>query len=310
MPLFILSEQHPREQGLKHVFSLFWNGKTYTFRATSKRTRIETLVQRTVHQRIAAFQSNIQENKDWNSSARTIKSSVVTFRATSKRTRIETTCRPCQIQEQSLLSEQHPREQGLKLPFRHNFTFSILTFRATSKRTRIETWERDYRGELCSLSEQHPREQGLKPMINNIRHYSSSTFRATSKRTRIETFHAAIYHCASWSFQSNIQENKDWNSSGGSTRRPATRLSEQHPREQGLKLFRSAPGPGEIPVFQSNIQENKDWNPSRTWTSTPRRPTFRATSKRTRIETSFRMHRPVWPVNFQSNIQENKDWNL
>ena len=66
-----------------------------------------------------------------------------------------------------------------------------------------------------SLSEQHPREQGLKlrpeqhrPMV------APDSFRATSKRTRIETHRGYPTRTSGEAFQSNIQENKDWNSMG------------------------------------------------------------------------------------------------
>jgi len=61
------------------------------------------------------------------------------------------------------LSEQHPREQGLKLR-----RFDEVLFCQT-------------------LSEQHPREQGLKPIFPAIERHLLASFRATSKRTRIET---------------------------------------------------------------------------------------------------------------------------
>jgi len=61
------------------------------------------------------------------------------FRATSKRTRIETVKMDIPPLEPFILSEQHPREQGLKLPMWY--------------------WSYDI---LALLSEQHPREQGLK----------------------------------------------------------------------------------------------------------------------------------------------------
>ena len=61
------------------------------------------------------------------------------------------------------LSEQHPREQGLKQPVGGRLRFADLAFRATSKRTRIETGDRGaLRSAQTELSEQHPREQGLK----------------------------------------------------------------------------------------------------------------------------------------------------
>jgi len=63
------------------------------------------------------------------------------------------------------LSEQHPREQGLK----PQLALTVI-------------------GLSAYLSEQHPREQGLKPEIPDIDgEVAASSFRATSKRTRIET---------------------------------------------------------------------------------------------------------------------------
>ena len=61
------------------------------------------------------------------------------------------------------LSEQHPREQGLK----------------HAKIDAAIIWGQ--------LSEQHPREQGLKQSYDVIEDISIDPFRATSKRTRIET---------------------------------------------------------------------------------------------------------------------------
>jgi len=108
------------------------------------------------------------------------------------------------------LSEQHPREQGLKL---------TIPGRG---------------GAIAELSEQHPREQGLKPKNELWREWDKMAFRATSKRTRIETSYASTptnsrYHSfratskrtrietrdlpstpgTDHGFQSNIQENKD-----------------------------------------------------------------------------------------------------
>jgi len=86
------------------------------------------------------------------------------------------------------LSEQHPREQGLK-PMRAVFGriyFNILSEqhpREQGLKHRPYLDIRIYRG--YRLSEQHPREQGLKPR--------GSTRGITSVST----------------FQSNIQENKD-----------------------------------------------------------------------------------------------------
>ena len=135
-----LSEQHPREQGLKHDDIDKQIQQWYTFRATSKRTRIET-----------------------SHRSRPGEPSFPPFRATSKRTRIETWDNRESMIGILKLSEQHPREQGLKL--------------SNAQMVDLE----------CILSEQHPREQGLKLqyIISALTLYKS--FRATSKRTRIET---------------------------------------------------------------------------------------------------------------------------
>jgi len=84
------------------------------------------------------------------------------------------------------LSEQHPREQGLKLYLIMTTENYCRTFRATSKRTRIET-----KLETADV------------------YLAQHTFRATSKRTRIETFFVKIRPDKTLDFQSNIQENKD-----------------------------------------------------------------------------------------------------
>jgi len=90
------------------------------------------------------------------------------------------------VEDPILLSEQHPREQGLKHLKNPRAIAAIKAFRATSKRTRIETSQRrSYTPAPIPLSEQHPREQGLK-QFNFVTHTPATS-------------------C----FQSNIQENKD-----------------------------------------------------------------------------------------------------
>jgi len=84
------------------------------------------------------------------------------------------------------LSEQHPREQGLK------HTIGDPT-------DEVHT----------PLSEQHPREQGLKHLAGDEFTRYTTTFRATSKRTRIETGDGLPRYLPGVDFQSNIQENKD-----------------------------------------------------------------------------------------------------
>ncbi len=166
------------------------------------------------------FQSNIQENKDWNFT-------VVGDLFPAKQ-----------------LSEQHPREQGLK---QNGVT-------ALSPKT--------------PLSEQHPREQGLK--------------RCRSKSSK----------ALPGVFQSNIQENKDWNKDRSTNSyRCLQLLSEQHPREQGLKphicldTFQKWYLSEQHPREQGLKLCNKVLEWRNTWF------TFRATSKRTRIETLFSVQR-------------------
>ena len=159
------------------------------------------------------FQSNIQENKDWNSAGYTGALSPRAFRATSKRTRIET----------GKILEQ--------------FFNSLYTFRATSKRTRIETriWgpgNRTRHNFQSNIQEN----KDWNSLVTSKTLRVPSAFRATSKRTRIETRIWGPGNRTRHNFQSNIQENKDWNNTflEINTSSPLL-LSEQHPREQGLK---------------------------------------------------------------------------
>ena len=139
-----------------------------------------------------------------------------------------------EILANTALSEQHPREQGLKPSLRLSILKMLQAFRATSKRTRIETQvslivtdveiqlseqhprEQGLKHSTCytiwntaSLSEQHPREQGLKLAYAPNTILIQEAFRATSKRTRIETVAAFEDGDVPHHFQSNIQENKD-----------------------------------------------------------------------------------------------------
>ena len=233
------------------------------------------------------FQSNIQENKDWNSRSFFSSLSVSPFRATSKRTRIETTLRPPASAAPWQLSEQHPREQGLKLVTRHEGLVKWLeTFRATSKRTRIET-------------------QIMGPGHYNI----LMTFRATSKRTRIETANICLGGIFLHHFQSNIQENKDWNGYPGirdqcwetAFRATSKRTRIETPLSRRSVYVQDA--------FRATSKRTRIETASlKSGTVLP--STFRATSKRTRIETKhFHDWCPIIASFFQSNIQENKDWN-
>mgnify|MGYP006962354814 FL=1 len=136
------------------------------------------------------FQSNIQENKDWNSCIAIVALSfILLFQSNIQENKDWNMMNMIRNGLLSILSEQHPREQGLKLPI------CQLQCRLPS-----------------TLSEQHPREQGLKHQdLDEALHFLDA-FRATSKRTRIETSTPLVAPYGIVSFQSNIQENKDWNS--------------------------------------------------------------------------------------------------
>jgi len=99
----------------------------------------------------------------------------------------------------------------------------------------------------------------------------------------------AVRATAEGAFQSNIQENKDWNvRTGGWPAYSNSFQSNIQENKDWNSHSRNAIAP--VGVFQSNIQENKDWNKQLGDVKTPATYTFRATSKRTRIET-----RPGFP---------------
>ena len=86
-----LSEQHPREQGLKHIVEPY---TTFFF---------------------ATFQSNIQENKDWNQKSRVWDwCMLMVFQSNIQENKDWNFTRHKSCSEQYNLSEQHPREQRLK----------------------------------------------------------------------------------------------------------------------------------------------------------------------------------------------------
>ena len=117
------------------------------------------------------------------------------------------------------------------------------TFRATSKRTRIETEKRvPDQGDTETLSEQHPREQGLKPGIRDKIGGAVDSFRATSKRTRIETGRLETRKRPVPPFRATSKRTRIETRVPGRPSQTGRRLSEQHPREQGLKRFE--PGRG------------------------------------------------------------------
>ena len=110
-----LSERHPEKQGLKLSCAgsrLIESGPS--FRASSRKTRIETMMMRCPMSSRICFQSVIQKNKDWNVPKYIFPFSPMPFRASSRKTRIETRAGPDISRGISRLSERHPEKQGLK----------------------------------------------------------------------------------------------------------------------------------------------------------------------------------------------------
>jgi len=93
---------------------------------------------------------------------------------------------PVQLLWKRELSEQHPREQGLKLMVSEGI------------------------GRVFPLSEQHPREQGLKQKVGKIRGVHRALLSEQHPREqglkRYLCYRADLHALP---FQSNIQENKD-----------------------------------------------------------------------------------------------------
>jgi len=131
------------------------------------------------------------------------------------------------------LSEQHPREQGLK---RTVVNKNRPEFKLSEQHPREQGLKRGYlmlgMG-TYSLSEQHPREQGLKLTTSDYFSIAQKAFRATSKRTRIETI------CLT----------------AAETLNPPFRATSKRTRIETNGL---CPKTRDCRDFQSNIQENKD----------------------------------------------------
>ena len=85
------------------------------------------------------------------------------------------------------------------------------------------------------------------------------TSRITSNKIRIETNNPKYFYLGLFSFQNNIQQNKDWNN-------------------KSYKKY------GWLAFFQNNIQQNKDWNLLRD-TNNWKIFSSRITSNKIRIET-------------------------
>ena len=90
----------------------------------------------------------------------------------------------------------------------------------------------------------------------------------------------------SFHFQTDIQKNKDWNLDYPICVGCICRLSDWHPKEQGLKHPSTTPSDQIFPRFQTDIQKNKDWN----------------------ILGTLIVFITIAVV-FQTDIQKNKDWN-
>jgi len=205
-----LSEQHPREQGLKLRIQERGTVEGAPFRATSKRTRIETANAAVARNAI----SRLSEQHPREQGLKPIECPgfhlfQASFRATSKRTRIETSRRRRSPGPRPL-SEQHPREQGLKQDRLPTRVSHLTPFRATSKRTRIETTICTiYHIYRSSLSEQHPREQGLKLLTHILKPPSNLLSEQHPREQGLKLQCGGVARVPYTVFQSNIQENKD-----------------------------------------------------------------------------------------------------
>ena len=136
----------------------------WAFRATSTKTRIETKIYGQTIYPYGSFQSDIHENKDWNSvTGFFVALGFVNFQSDIHENKDWNIITVTVSISRASLSERHPRKQGLK-PVEDGIV------------------DRGNR-----LSERHPRKQGLKHQYIAERVYTKWTFRATSTKTRIET---------------------------------------------------------------------------------------------------------------------------
>ena len=135
----IVQERHPREQGLKPQVGPLLSPLTFSSRATSTRTRIETRGSYCVQNPGCRSRATSTRTRIETVSLRRVPGAVVCSRATSTRTRIETNKYGIPIVPNDDVQERHPREQGLKQVW-------VVLVQALSLR----------------VQERHPREQGLK----------------------------------------------------------------------------------------------------------------------------------------------------
>ena len=305
-----LSEQHPREQGLKPSLEQSVSKIVSYFQSNIQENKDWNIGGVLTAIGAVLFQSNIQENKDWNPTGPTSNSTRPSFQSNIQENKDWNKITTSGQAHWCCLSEQHPREQGLKqgvgpLGGPEDDRLSEQHPREQGLKRRRQHWQ----SRSSLLSEQHPREQGLKLRATIILVALLMPFRATSKRTRIETSLSWAGSAKSRAFQSNIQENKDWNNGSDALSRIFKFLSEQHPREQGLKPNTWGMVYTVNSHFQSNIQENKDWNFSASAQSTWVGTGFQSNIQENKDWNSETTKDLSWIWYFQSNIQENKDWN-
>ena len=308
-----LSEQHPREQGLKPGKRLSYFSLRMLSEQHPREQGLKPNYPKSNFKPYMAFQSNIQENKDWNQLFLSRESFSVPLSEQHPREQGLKQTPGISGTLPVILSEQHPREQGLKPPYTFSVTINpnahfqsniqenkdwnnrlILSseaeetpFRATSKRTRIETWHNSTLLISLWLFQSNIQEnKDLNISMNLSSNACVAAFRATSKRTRIETPFSWPDSIIPVFFQSNIQENKDWNWDITKEAFSPNPLSEQHPREQGLKL--GIPTQPASP-FRLSEQHPREQGLKHCRYDTSHVPShsFRATSKRTRIETNY-----------------------
>ncbi len=128
----------------------------------------------------------------------------------------------------NLVTEQHPRKQGLKLYGVNVMIRALNRHRATSTKTRIETRNIAILLHVLDVTEQHPRKQGLKLVCSNP---GESSGGVTEQHPRKQGL-------------------KLWEWERPDSHHP--RVTEQHPRKQGLKQNRFPRTPLEYTVTEQH----------------------------------------------------------
>ncbi len=256
-----LGEQDPRKQGLKLPISCLSPWRSFTRRARSKKTRIETSLNDTYPLPSASSESKIQENKDWN--ARACSPTPWFFSHSESKIQENKDWNPwpslwfyrCLRRR---LGEQDPRKQGLKHAEHPNTVQRRNSSESKIQENKDWNWyslvpsilsedlgEQDPRkqglkpfqlgqSQWChTLGEQDPRKQGLKPKWPALRASHQHPRRARSKKTRIETWSLVPVDQMAVHSESKIQENKDWNLQG---RKVAWPLSPRRARSKKTRI--------------------------------------------------------------------------